>query len=255
MPMSASGRARPEAAPRPLAVRALRRLWHILVEAPWRLAVDAPYREVRRLDRHPPAGAFQPSNDTSADRYPRIFRFLQAELGAETPARILSFGCSTGEEVFTLRRYFPHATLKGIDINRANIALCRKRLAESGDRAISFEVGHATAAEASGGYDAILCMAVLRHGALGLPGVARSDPLMRFEDFARAIEDFRRCLKPGGLLAIRHSNFRLADAPAGVDFETVLRVETGPGTAIFGPDNRLVPGALYPDAVFRKRRA
>ena len=47
----------------------------------------------------------------------------------------------------------------------------------------------------------------------GLPGVTRCDHLIRFEDFARAVADFERCLKPGGLLIIRHSNFRLRDAP------------------------------------------
>lgn len=46
---------------------------------------------------------FQPYNDTSLDRYPAIFRFLQGELAAIEEPRVLSFGCSTGEEVFSLR--------------------------------------------------------------------------------------------------------------------------------------------------------
>jgi hypothetical protein len=95
------------------------------------------------------------------------------------------------------------------------------------------------------------------HGSLGLPSVTCCDHLIRFDEFARAVEDFRRCLKPGGLLVIRHSNFRLCDAWAGAAFETVLRVKNAEmtrKTPIFGPVNLLMVGVEYPDAVFRKAR-
>jgi 2-polyprenyl-3-methyl-5-hydroxy-6-metoxy-1,4-benzoquinol methylase len=201
-----------------------------------------------------PAGAFQPFNDTAPDRYGRIFRFVQHRLGAQSQLRILSFGCSTGEEVFSLHRYFPLATIKGIDINAGNIAVARRRLRRDPDPLLSFETAAATAAEPRAAYDAIFCMAVTRHGSLGKPGVTRCDDLIRFEDFAATVADFSRCLKPGGLLAIRHSNFRFADAPASADFDTVLRVAIdGQKTPIFGPDNCLMPGVDYPDAVFQKR--
>ena len=31
--------------------------------------------------------------------------------------KILSFGCSTGEEVATLSKYIPHGSIVGVDIN------------------------------------------------------------------------------------------------------------------------------------------
>jgi hypothetical protein len=120
---------------------------------------------------------------------------------------------------------------------------------------MSFESASSTEADPAAVYDAIFAMAVLRHGNLGLPGVTRCDHLIRFDEFPRAVEDFRRCLKPGGLLVIRHSNFQPCDAPAGTVFETLLRVknaETTRKTPIFGPDNLLMVGVEYPDAVFRK---
>jgi SAM-dependent methyltransferase len=222
----------------------------------WRLTVDRSYRNLMWIHLRRPRGAFQPFYDTKADRYPRIFSFAQSELGADSAVRILSYGCSTGEEVFSLRRYFPRAVIKGTDINAGVIAVCRRRLKQTDDAALSFEAASSTDGEPAGAYDAIFCMAVLRHGDLAMPGVTRCDHLIRFEDFARAIEDFKRCLKPGGLLVIRHSNFRLCDAPSGAAFETVLRVGT-PATAkktpIFGADNRLMDGIEYPDTVFRKR--
>lgn len=230
---------------RPFLLRAMRGLW--------RLAVDSVYRHVMWLYFIRPKSAFQPFNDTLDDRYPEIFAFVAAELGAASKISILSYGCSIGDEVFSLRRYFPRATIKGVDINPANIAVCRRRLKKSPDAGIAFATAHSTAAESSRGYDAIFCMAVLRHGSLGLPGVTRSDHLIRFEDFSRAIADFKRCLKPGGLLIVRHSNFRLGDAPAGQAFETILRLPTGPGTPLFGPDNQRLADDDYPDTVFRKK--
>jgi len=233
-----------------LPVRALRQLW--------RLLVDRHYRNIRWLLWRRPAGAFQPFNDTAPDRYPRIFAFVQAALGEQNEARILSYGCSTGEEVFSLRGYFPRAAIKGTDVNAGNISTARRRLKGSPDASLSFAVAGSTNAEPDAAYDAIFAMAVLRHGGLGLPGVNRCDHLIRFADFAATIADFSRCLKPGGLLVIRHSNFRLRDAPAGAEFETILRVkipDTGKKTLLFGPDNQLMKGVEYPDAVFRKIKA
>jgi SAM-dependent methyltransferase len=195
-----------------------------------------------------PKQAFQPYNCTSENRYPRIFSALQTRLGSPFDGRILSFGCSTGEEVFTLRRYFPHAFIKGIDINSGNIAVCARRLKLMNDDRIAFEVSDVPAREPTASYDAILCMAVLRHGALGAPGVTSCERFIRFEDFARTVEDFARCLRPGGLLVIRHSNFRFCDAPAYSKFETILALphSNEAATPIFGPDNRLMEGEVYP---------
>ncbi len=234
---------------RPFLIRLPRALW-------W-LASDCNYRNMAWLRLTRPQGVFQPNNDTGADRYPKIFRFVQSQLGADRDIRVLSFGCSTGKEVFSLRRYFPHAVIKGIDINRLNIATCRRRLRQARDSGVSFETAASTAGEPSAFYDAIFCMAVLRHGQLALPGITRCDHLIRFEDFAGVVQDFSRCLKPGGLLVIRHSNFRLADAPAGAGFETILQVEIPQPERLplFGPDNRLLRDASYPDTVFRKTAA
>jgi 2-polyprenyl-3-methyl-5-hydroxy-6-metoxy-1,4-benzoquinol methylase len=234
---------------RPLPLRLIRALW-------W-LASERNYRNMAWLRLVRPRGAFQPNNDTGADRYPAIFRFVQSQLGGDREVRILSFGCSTGEEVFSLRGYFPRAVIKGIDINALNIASCRQRLRRAGDARLAFETAATTAREPSGAYDAIFCMAVLRHGQLAEPGTTRCDHLIRFADFAGVVKDFSRCLKPGGLLAIRSSNFRLADAPAGAAFETVLKVEIGQPERLplFGPDNRLLSGVVYPDTVFRKKAA
>ena len=236
-------------ADRPLIVRVVRKLW--------RLAVDRPYRSMQWFHWRRPKGVFQPFCDTKPDRYPVIFRFVQETLGTESALTILSYGCSSGEEVFSLGRYFPRAKTKGIDVNPGSIAVARAKLKRAPDSAITFETANSTMAEPDAFYDAIFCMAVLRHGDLALPGVTRCDHLVRFKDFASAIEDFRRCLKPDGLLIVRHSNFRLCDTPAAAAFETILRIKNsgyGQKTPIFGPDDRLMPGVEYQDTIFRKKR-
>ncbi len=94
-------------------------------------------------------------------------------------------------------------------------------------------------------------MAVLRHGDLKM--ALRSDPLLRFEDFERAVADLARCLKPGGYLALRHANFRFADSDTARVFDQVLEVPPNPQTPLFGRDNRRLAGAPHGEGVFRKR--
>lgn len=211
-----------------------------------------------RLTR--PSNLFQPWNDTWDDRYPEVFAFLGRELSSKEDVHVLSFGCSTGEEVFSLRRFLPRARLKGIDISRGNVAECRRRLRQLADRRIEFVRAGSAAFEPDQRYDAVLCMAVFRHGSLAEVGEGGSCArLLRFEDFARTVEDLTRCLAPGGYLVVEHSNFRVADTPAARRLEVVVRRPPGEAdrrTPVFGPDDRRIPGEPGPvEVVFRKRAA
>jgi len=205
-----------------------------------------------------PPGLFQFSGTTGDDRYPEVFRFVNDRLKSATTHRLLSFGCSTGEEVFTLRRYFPRATIEGIDINPFRIAACRRQLRRrGGDSQLSFSVAASTHHLPSESYDAIFCLAVLRRGELRTGPAPRCDHLLRFDDFERAVADFARCLKPGGYLAITFSNFRFSDTTIATGFEVAM--QAGPAwmnhvrTPLYGRDNRLLPGTCYSDIMFRKR--
>ena len=153
--------------------RHLRALFHVNGKRPfplraaralYRVVTDRNYRIAGWLRLMRSQATFQPYNFTGSNRYPRIFRFVQSELGRDAQVRILSFGCSTGEEVFSLRGYFPRAVIKGIDLSGGNIAVCRRRLRRKPDPGITFETAGSTSGEASSSYDAIFCMAVLRHG-------------------------------------------------------------------------------------------
>src|SRR3989339_2271176 len=80
----------------------------------------------------------QVKNSTSFDRYPEIFFVTKKYFDDNFENKnihILSFGCSTGEECFSLRKYFPNAKIIGVDINEENIIKCR---ANNTDKKISF---------------------------------------------------------------------------------------------------------------------
>src|SRR6202000_2892071 len=113
-----------------------------------------------------------------------LFRAAQTHLDGHARLRLLSFGCATGEEIATLRRYFPAAALKGLDINPSAVAAAR-----AAHPGTDFAVAASTAAEPPETYDAIFCLAVLRHGDLGRHRPARCDALIRFADFARVTAD------------------------------------------------------------------
>jgi SAM-dependent methyltransferase len=215
-----------------------------------RYARDPVYRESLRLARERPAGLFQPLGWTEPERYPRIFRAARKALAGRPEPRLLSFGCATGEEIASLRRAFPDAVIKGIDINAESIVVCRTLFAS--DSSVELAIADSTSAEPDAAYDAIFCMAVLRQGALGTTPPPRCDHLIRFGDFERAIADFARMLRPGGLLALRHSNFRLEDTSIAARFEPLLDASRFRDTPKYGPDNTLLPDTPREQALWRK---
>jgi SAM-dependent methyltransferase len=208
--------------------------------------------ELRRRLRRPVAERFQPYPHTLPDRYPWLFDFAAAALQGAPAPRLLSFGCSRGDEVFSLRRRFPGAEIKGLDIDPANIAAC---LARARDDRITFEAASNTRGEPSGHYDAIFCLAVLCHGDLTVKRSRTSEPLLRFDDFERTVTDLARCLKPGGLLFLHTTNFRFCDTDVAGGFDVVLeaRPEQLAPDVLFDRDGRLLPGERYLPVSFRKR--
>ncbi|MBK8752185.1 MAG: methyltransferase domain-containing protein [Candidatus Competibacteraceae bacterium] len=77
--------------------------------------------------------AIQLSGYTAYNKHPTIFAIMQKIAGLDLIKNpvILSFGCSTGEEVFTLNDlYFKDAFLFGLDISSEAIEYANHRLAE-----------------------------------------------------------------------------------------------------------------------------
>ncbi|MEO6247744.1 MAG: methyltransferase [Sphingomicrobium sp.] len=134
-----------------------------------------------------------------------MFAALAERLPAD--ARILSFGCSTGEELASLRRLMPGATLVGVEINPRARRIARRRMA--GDPLAS--VVEALPDEP---FDAVVALAVLQrepHRILDnqIADLSRTYPFARFDS---ALERLVERLREGGLLAVYHAHYRVEDS-------------------------------------------
>jgi len=97
---------------------------------------------------------------TSYNRYPEIFEVTRNYSNSKfpNPRDILSFGCSTGEECFSLREYFPAARIIGTDINKSNLKICNNK---NFDKNIKFIYSNSENLLKENPYDLIFCMSVL----------------------------------------------------------------------------------------------
>jgi 2-polyprenyl-3-methyl-5-hydroxy-6-metoxy-1,4-benzoquinol methylase len=95
----------------------------------------------------------QVSHQTAKNRFPKVFETVKKFRG--NAERILSFGCSTGEECESIAYHFPEAKeIVGIDIDFSSINLARSR---NKDPRVFFH----TDIGATGKYDLVFCMMVL----------------------------------------------------------------------------------------------
>lgn len=221
--------------------------------AAWRFARDARVRSEVLTRLFAPRRIHQDSSLSWPDRYPQLFGAARTLLADHSAPSILSFGCAAGEEVVTLRRYFPGALLAGAEINRGLLRACRKLAPDPRRRFI-----HSTheAIAAHGPYDAIFAMAVLtrRPHAVELHDMRSIADFYPYDHFAQELRFLAAQLAPGGLLIVEHSLYRAEDALAGQGMEAVI----GPGTALakgprFDPDgNRIEPQPIV-SRIFRRR--
>ena len=162
----------------------------------------------------------QRATHTGLDRYPDVFAavsdYLQGlDLGRGGPLRVLSFGCSTGEECFTLLGYFPGAKVFGCDINDEALTTAVRRQEEGG---VTFFRSSSDALARHGPYDVVFCMSslCLFPDANRRSGERGRFPLSKFNTLLTEID---RNLIPGGLLIVFNSSypFRFSNVAARYD--------------------------------------
>jgi len=212
------------------------------------ILLNGELRSTERTRRAFPGTLFQVSPYTEEERYPELFDALADRLTNMTEPKILSFGCSTGEEVRAIRKRLPDAWITGIDANLRNIALARKA-----DRHPRSAYVHATRIAPEEKFDAILAMAVFRRGILERERPESCAAELPFLRFVSGVGMLDAALKPGGWLAIWNAQFRFCDTAISGHYKTdPFRMPGERQVLLYGSDDRLIAGAQYGDSLFQK---
>lgn len=131
-----------------------------------------------------PGESLQQSHMTRPNRFPKIFE--SAKQIQPEAKRILSFGCSTGEECFSLAETFPNSEIVGIDVDYHSVTAARR------NNKFKDRVFFHTDLGATGKYDLVLCLMVL---------FAMDKPIA-FDKFEETLQLLDARVNPNGLLML-----------------------------------------------------
>ncbi|SEC08196.1 class I SAM-dependent methyltransferase [Paenibacillus sp. GP183] len=185
-----------------------------------RVCVDTDFRSILLLQLLNSKNVHQTTPLTYMDRYPTIFSACRDYFDGKQDLKILSYGCSTGEEVLTLRRYFPTAHIIGAEINKRSLAICRKLPV---DEKITFLYSTISEIQKYGHFDAIFCMAVLQRKPhyIAAKGISSLKKIYPFEKFERQIIELDELINPQGLLVVHSTQYSLCDTNVASKYEAL----------------------------------
>lgn len=167
------------------------------------------------------SGLLQTETNTTRNRYPNAFAACASSLPKS--AKILSFGCSKGDEVFTLaQQYFDQSTIVGVDLNHECLQTARSRLQNEDIRnnEVFFELSSEHWLQSMAPFDAIFAMSVLClwPKTKQMENISDVFPYARFSE---AINLLDALLPVGGILTIVNSNYSFEHTHAARNYETM----------------------------------
>lgn len=168
------------------------------------------------------SGLLQTETNTIRNRYPNAFATCASSL--PNSAKILSFGCSNGDEVFTLaQQYFDHSTIVGVDLNHDCLQTARQRLQDEDVRSneVFFELSSEYWLKSISPFDAIFAMSVLCLWPKTKPMDNISD-VFPYSQFSEAVNLLDALLPVGGVLTIVNSNYSFEHTDAARDYEAMV---------------------------------
>ena len=182
---------------------------------------------------------------TWLDRYPDLFD-LTAKLAPDA-ARILSFGCSTGEELISLRARFPDAEIVGAEINARSRAIALANVA--GDARTTLVAPQ----DVAGLFDVVFALSVLQRDPRGIAALVEAKHLAARYPFARFDEgvcSLAARLRHGGLLCVTNALYRVEDSSVAAELEPISNSPLM-DRALLGPDGRRLDNQIA-RTIFRK---
>lgn len=196
----------------------------------------------------------QISNFTIYNRYPLLFSYAKNyfEDFHHSDPKILCYGCSTGEECFSLNTYFTEAEITGLDIQKKAVAKARKK---NNSKNITFLLSTTQNLFKNGPYDIIFAMAVFCRWPASnyYKDISKLYPFIRFE---RKMHELSQVLKPGGLLFMNNTNFYFQDTDLFSNYE-LLETPDGVEEDVvpkFSKDNEWLGTNDHNGVIFRKVR-
>lgn len=153
----------------------------------------------------------QIKTSTSPERYYDFTPTLAEWLARKDRPRVLSFGCSTGDELGVFALLAPNADVLGVDANAEVLDVARARFASK--PGYSFALSDWETIRAHGPFDLIMANHVLcRH-----PESAKIDDLsdlFPFAEYEDAMSRLVECLAPDGVLMSVGGNYLIPDVAA-----------------------------------------
>lgn len=131
------------------------------------------------------------------------------------PLRILSFGCSIGDEVATIVQMFPGAEVHGVDIQDGVLDIAQKTVGHLPN--VHIYRSDFDAIRLNGPFDLIVCSAVLCIN----PAPTDYATQFPFSRFSQIIDALDAALDTGGILVIINAGYRFADTDAFQSYRVI----------------------------------
>lgn len=192
---------------------------------------------------------------TCMNRYPVIFLGCRDYVKARENIKILSYGCSTGEEVLTLREYFPNATIIGAEINNHSLEICRKLAV---DEKIKFVKSTPSEIKKHGNFDIVFCMAVLQRTPHSVTdqGITSLKKIYPFEKFEQQIVELDQYVNQGGLLVLHFTQYSFIDTIVASKYKAFGEYSQDDyRSAVFDKNSHLIKEPTPRKSVFIKQQA
>ena len=217
-----------------------------------KICTDKEFRAIFYMSIFNAGKVHQTTPLTCMDRYPIIFSACRDYFNDNKDIKILSYGCSTGEEVLTLRKYFNDANIVGAEINKNSLKICRKLKV---DDKITFINSNQNEIKKNGKFDLIFCMAVLQRtpDTITRQGVKSLKKIYPFEKFEKQIIELDSYLKKGGLMVIHFSQYSFTDVDVSSKYKALGSYNQDDyNSAIFDRNSNLITDSISRKSIFIK---